>query len=268
MNAKDKTVIRIFSTISAFCGILPSEKPSRLFYSYQIFIFTFTLLCNFFCLYNNIVTYSFGRDSLDAFITALATFNTIILSFAFQFPVLWYAELWRNFNQKLKAGCSKTPIRSKIVFLEVFAAHIFFFGRLFLITYGIISMAGIRVILKNFSRPLTDYYSMIFTLNLVHINIVIKKKFSYINIYLRRTNCVRHVQKLYIETIKLIQDFNNYFGCQILFITARGISVILQCLHGSLKDIQIKNTKTENAGILFWSWFYSSTVFVSKIHKM
>lgn len=267
MNARNRAVITILIKISTICGILPSEKPSRLFNSYQILVFSSLLLCGLYSLYNNIMTYSLSKDALDIFIETLSLSITIILSFAFQFSVLWYPQRWRKLNQKLKFGCKSTETGVKHgIFLEMFGYNLFFFGRFSLTTYIIISKRGIRTILENFSRPLVDYCSMIFILTLVHINIVIKKKFFLMNTNLKRANCVQNMRKLYMKSIQLIDDFNSTFGCQIIFITARGICVILQCLHWSLQNTNTKNFN--NLTVLFWSWFYSLTVIVSKIYKI
>lgn len=260
MNKRDQAVINVFLKISKICCVFPTERPSRRYYSYQVLIFISTLLYGIFCIYNNAVNYTFNKSSLDIFMEALSLSFSVMLGFSIQFPTIWRPDEWRKLYQNLKTGGKEAKTGNKDALFEVLIVHLFFFIRLILTIYAWLTMIGIRAALNHLFRPLVDYFSMIFVLLIVHVNIIIKRRFFLMNLYLKRANCVRHVQEIYTQTTHLIDDFNTVFGYQILFMMARAISVILECLHNSLKYADLKS----NVGInmFFCSWFYSITILV------
>lgn len=191
---------------------------------------------------------------------ALPLSFSVMLGFSIQFSTLWRSEQWRKLYKNLKFDCQGIKIRSNGAFFEVLIVHVFFFARLVLIVYAWLSMVNIRAVLTHFSRLLVDYFAMILVLMLIHVNTVIKRKFLLMNDFLKRANCIRHIQEMYTQNTDLIDDFNSAFGYQILFMIFRAISVILECLHNSLKYPDLKGSAAIN--MFFWSWFYSITVIV------
>lgn len=235
MNARDQAIINALLKISRICGVFPSEKPSRLFYSYQVLLFGSTLSFGLFSIYKTHFNNFVEDNSLDIFIKTITLSINVLLSISMQFSSLWRPERWRNFYESLKIGCTTDGRRNKSVVLEVLAVNTFFLARLSFVTYALYSLLGMRVVLNNLFIPIIDYYSIIFVLIIVHVNCVIKKKFLLINIFLRRARSIKQTQECYTKTKLLLDDFNRLFGYQIFYLTIRCIFIILECLHNGLK---------------------------------
>lgn len=263
MDGRDNTIIEALLKIARICGTFPLKTKPLYSYFYQIIIITLTLLHGAYSIYNNIRTYYPAMTSLNVFMDILASSFTLVMGISIQILSLNLTGIWKHFHENLKMGCIKnSPNRKTSVFFELFTVHAVYFVRLFLIELLFFPLVGIGA-LNYFFRHLNEYYSMIYVLFLVHINIVIKRKFFLMNAFLRRSNCIQYVQRNYRETLKLIDEFNQIYGYQILFIMIHASIAILECLHNCLTFRDLSSTY--GIYILAWSLFYGFTIIVKKI---
>lgn len=262
MNNRDEEIINALVKIAKICGIFPSEKPSRWFYCYQITMFIFNILCSISCIYRNATLFYASGRSIDIFIDILTSCFAIMQGLSFQFSCLFFAEKWRTFYEDIKFNYNKTMEHGKTnVLVEIVVLHLIFFIRLIFSFWAWYPLIGLEATINNFFRYLNDYYCMISVVLLVHINIIIKRKYSLINKFLRSSNCLQHVENIYRKTSLLIDDFNYTFGYQILFIMGNAIASILECLNNVLK---VNHWDTEQITLLLWNLFYSFMLTVSK----
>lgn len=254
MNTRDEAVINKLLKISSILGIFPTEKPSWWFLSYQSLMFAFILFSGIFSLYSIFVIFTFKRDTLDVSMDVLCSSFYLMLGVSFQYPTLLHPDEWRNFNKNLKVGCKETKTGDRSALLEVLFINLLFFTRTVAMISMVYSKIGIVYVLYNFSRPLIDSCCIIFLFMIVHVNIIIKKKYLLINKCIMRANSLRYIQRIYVDTTQLVNDFNRIFGYQILFISGRAIIILLQCLQRNLIEANFEN--------IYYSWFYSLTIFV------
>lgn len=260
MLTRNHATINALLKISRICGIFPTEKPSPLFYTFQILVFALTFSYGVFCLYNNFVADSVGKSSLDIFMQSLSLSLTLLLGLSLQLCVLSYPERWRNLYKNLRIDSNRTKIGNESAAIELLFANLLFLIKFVLITYGIVLIYGVPGALINLFRPLVDYYIIIYVLMILHVNSIIKGKFTLMNIFMRRGNCVKHVQRIYIKTTKLIDNFNDVFGNQILIISAHTISYALESFYNTLKYCDLQNT--ENLILVGCGWFNGLVIFV------
>lgn len=243
MEGRDNTVIEALLKIAKACGTFPFCSLT-----YQIIIITLTLFYGIYSIYTNAVTYYPGKEPIMIFMDFLVSSFTVLLGVSIQVLSLCRLDVWKQLYQNLKVDCIKnSSTRKSNVFLELLAVHLIYFVRLFLVVLAWLPLVGIAA-LNYFFRHLNEYYSMIYVLLLIHINIVIKRKFSLMNMFLRRSTCVRYVQRNYQKTMKLIDDFNIAFGHQILLIMVHAGIALLECLNNCLRFTDF--SKFQNVYIL------------------
>lgn len=252
--------MKILVKIARICGTLPSEKPSYYTRCYQMLMLTITFVSGALSIYRITNTIYDFVNTMDLFIDLLSSIFIMAQGCSIQLLSLCRASVWRSLYKSLNVGYRKTHSGKMSVYLEVFFAHIVFFSRLILVNWAWFSLTG-SDLFKNYTfRTLNEYYCLIAIMLMVHINIIIEKKFRMMNEIMRSSNCVRHVQLNYRKTLQLIDKFNCLFGNHILFIMARAIAISLECLHNVLKFRDY--SKSDDLKITAWSAFYGFGVFV------
>lgn len=254
MDSLDKGTIQILLKIAKFCGTFPSEKPSRLFFCYQFLIFIMNLLWSSWSIYNVVNEFYFDKTSMDIFIDLLTSFFMLFQGSSIQLISLWCPAGWRNLYEELKIDGCKTSGKFSI-YLEIVVVHIYYFAKFAFVCWTWVPLVGFHIC-KNYAfRNVNEYYSLISTMVLVHVNIIIRRRFLLMNQILKNSNCVRHVQMSYRKATQLIDNFNCVFGYQILFIMGHAIVVMLESLYNVLRFY-------DNVMITSWSIIYSLTVIV------
>lgn len=261
MDGRDNTIIEALLKIAQICGTFPSKTISFESFTYQLVIITLTLFNGVYSIYTNAVTYDPDKNAIMIFMEFLISSFTVVLGVSIQLISLRHYKICILFFQNLKVGCVKNSNSRKLsVFLELFAVHLAYFTRLSFIVWAWLPLIGTSA-LNYFFRHLNEYYSMIYVLLLVHINIVIKRKFLLLNKFLNHSNCIRYVRQNYGKTLQLINNFNIIFGYQILLIVTHAGIALLECLHDCLRFTDFKSI--QNKYILFWDIFYSITITVN-----
>lgn len=264
MDARDEKIISVLVKIARVCGIFPSEKPSRYLHYYQILLLILNILCSIFSAYNNTSAFFASRGILDIFINLLVSCFATMQGVSLQFLCLLFMKKFRIIYEDITMKCKITTTNQKKgIFLEIIAIHLIFFIRLFLSIWLWYPLLGIKAIMNCLFRHLNDYFCMISLMLLIHINTIIKRRFCLINTVMMESNCLQRIQKVYFDTIQLIDDFNYVFGYQILFMMGHTIALLLESLHNLLRfnscgDISMMAT--------FNQLFYAFTVIVIETH--
>lgn len=260
MNARDKGILSALLKIARVCGTFPSEEPSKCFYIYQCLLFIWNLSYTVLGIWYNADVYE--MKEVKALAGYLTSFLVAMQGLSFQLMCLCYPEHWRKFYVNLQTHHDKTPIKKRYVFMEVLILYIIICIRIFLVLWTWIKIVGIQILAGYSFRHFNDCYTMVSVLILVHINMVIKRKFLLINKTLRHSHCIRYAQEVYCGTIKLIQDFSHIFGYQIIIVIANTISILLENLHYVLWYFDY--SRDDSIRVLFWYSFYTITLVVIK----
>lgn len=255
MDAKDKVTIQILLKIAKLFGIFPTEKPSRFAYCYQILIFTLTLFWSAYSIYSTATNGLYTNETtMFVFIDLVSSSFMMIHGVVTQLVTLLCPSGWRKLYEDLEIGCCRTTTGRASIYLELCIVHTLLFSRVALLYWAWLPVVGLHI-LKNYTfRSVNEYYSLLSTMIMVHVNVIIKRKFQLMSEILKNSKCLRHVQKSYKQTTQLINTFNSVFGYQILFIVAHCIFVLLENLETALRYSANR--------ILFWSAVYSFNVIV------
>lgn len=265
MDARDKAVIEILLKIARVCGTFPSAKPSRLAYSYQTVMFALNVTWSIASMWNNAKEIYFFKSSLDIFIDLLVSFCAMIEGSSMQLLSLYCPSGWRDLYKDLPTDSCKPAKGGVKVYLEILALHLFWSVRFAIVIWTWMPIMGWSMHKRYSFKQFNEYVSLISILLLVHVNIVIKRKFRLMNEMLRTSHAVRRVQVIYSKTTRLIDSFSCVFGYQILFIVAHAVVALLESLNTVLTYGDY--SKTENVKITFWSVFYSFDVIVIIFRK-
>lgn len=261
MNANDENSIQILLKIARICGTFPPEKPSKWIYIYHIFTFAITLFISVISMYFNAIELYSRRDTIDVFVNVLASFFTTVQGLSIQLLTLTNPNGWRQLYEKLDCKQFLTS-RKMWVYFEIFAIQALFFLKLSFATWTWLSVGGYTISIKYFYRHLYEHYAIISIAIIVHVNLIIKRKFFAMNsILLKRNNdCIRNVQKIHREIVDIIEIFNGVFGYQILFIMAHTIVVMLENANNFMKSNVFNDAISLK--VFLWSAFYGFQVIV------
>lgn len=254
MNARDHKIINTLWKIAKISATLPSKKPSRLFNIYQILMITFSLFLSVFSIYNGAILVYGKINSIDFFINLLSQIIYAMMGLVMLFHPLKSPQKWRKLYANLvRNRISKKPTTNCNIsaFIETLTLCVIWFCRA---TYSIwvwFPITGLIPCALHIYRHLNDFYSLMLIALLVHVNVVIKKRFFFINQMLKRADNIRQVQKLYRETVGMIEMFSNAFGYQIMFIVATVIVVILESSNNFLYNRS--HIQNENKRVIVWS---------------
>lgn len=234
MDANDKVTIKTLVKFGQACGILPSEKPSRWFYTYQFLICILNLLYSAFCMYNIANEVHPNKNSLNMVLNTLVSFFAAMQGLSFQIVSLWHPSAWNKLDENLTVDCAEAKTGKNLIFVKTFIAHVLFYTRIALELWVWYPIAGHYALMNHNFRHFNDYCCMISVLLLVHVNIIIKKKCLLLNKVLLRSHCIRNIQVTYWKILQLIDYFSVAFGYQILFLLAYTMAIMLQSLQNVL----------------------------------
>lgn len=259
MNASDKEIISALLKIAGFCGTFPTEKKSQRFYIYQCLTFICNLCYTIFGIYNNSSIYE--TDKINAFVGCIISFLVAAQGLSFQLVCLCSAKRLRKFYLNLQTHYDGAPTKRRSVFLVLLLLCVTVCVRAFLVLWIWIPDIGIQTTFSYSFRHLNDCYTMVSVLLLVHINIVVKKRFLLINSFLKHSHCVRYTQRIYGKTTQLISDFSSIFGYQILIVIANSVCALLENLHVVLWYFDY--SRDDYLKLFCWYGFYSITLIVT-----
>lgn len=230
--------MRILLKVARIFGICPWQTPSYFGRFYQIFMLCATFSISIVCIYMNGKAYYSNITKMRAFIDLLAVIFTTIQGSVIQITFIVHATSWRNILEEMNIEKEKYSIKTCIV---LFIINFFFIARFAWDTFILFTVVGWKSCVYNMYRAFYQYCGMFSVIMMVYINRAMKKqsRSSYkilfnSTISYNRRNFERNYRKLLL----LLNNFNNVFGYQILFIMAYSIALLLQSLCNSLKFLE------------------------------
>lgn len=266
MHTKDKTAIKTLLKIARIWGIFPFQKPSYPFYVYQALMFFTNLLYSTFSIYRNATHFLNMDEPISTFIDLTTALITIFMGLSIQLLSLWNPEKWRDLYKHLGIDSNSNFITSgkRSVYFEIIIVHIFFCLKIMFAIWVWTPLIGLRFTENYCFRHINEYFSVLLTMILVHINRIMKINFSLMNEGLKRSEYVKTYQITYGKLLLLIEKFNRVFGYQILFLMGHSIAIMLESLNYSLLFSDL--SKTEDLKVLLFYAFYTAIVIVIKLN--
>lgn len=260
MEARDKDAIDVLLKLARFCGISPPERPSRSATYYQIFTLLFTLILSVFSIYRNARDYYGSMDTMYVFIDLLTSVFITIQGTSTLITSLLFSDVWRRLLKGLREGLNpktKKTVKPSVC-LEILLLHVVFLVRVAL-NYSVwIKVVGWNLYRFYIFRQFHEYYAMVSIALMVHVNLVVKRRFRALNTSLSLVPKkfepqlpMKQAEMTYRKLTELMEYFSSVFGYQILFAMANTIVVMLESLRNALRnhDFNVGN----NVLIVGWS---------------
>lgn len=241
MEEKHKALIKALQNTAIIFGICPWEKPSVYSVLYQIFTLCATFSCSLVSIYANCVKNYSYISPLFAFFDLLASTFAVIQGTSIQVVALVRAKTWRKLLEELNfenENCSKLSI-----YFELFVLNFLFTAR---IALGVYALAVVELNKYYIHVIFHEYYGMIVTALILHINCIIKSQiFSMYDLLklkdFQNPSHIRQFESAYNKVMIMLNDFNYVFGYQIMFIMGYSVAVVLYCLCNVLRAINLNN---------------------------
>lgn len=248
MEATHIQLLNVLLTISRFFGISPSKNPSRLNVYYQVFITSITLCFSLVSIFTNCFNNYAIMTSIHRLIDLLSSTMATTLGVSMQAAALIQAEFWRKLLQELNIE-SKENLKKRIYY-EIFIIHFICIARMIWNICAFTIVVGVEMNKYYLHIMLHEYFGIILTGSIMHINCLIKHKFRLLhkNLLTRHDIFHHHISQMkqterdYRNAMVILDDFNNIFGYPIMFLMGYSLTVMLNSLCVALKFISFNNT--------------------------
>lgn len=251
MEARDEEIIATLLQIARFCGIAPPEKPSRLGFLYHLLVLCVCVGVSVFSMVQTATHRYSSLSTMKIVIDIIPSISVLIQGVSIQASSLLCPSAWHDLLRDLHIG-SKTGKngRSGRIHLELVILHVVFLTRVVWNTAAWSEFIGYDLERYYIFRLIHEYGVWITISLMVHVNLIIKRRFRNISEALKlsptlfiktfeaqsHVSCsyIRHLEVNYRKLTQLVDHFNSVFGYNVMFIMANSVSVVLSCFYYSM----------------------------------
>lgn len=221
--------------ICRFCGIVPPSKNSKWklahHYYYSAFLATVLLVFSFYSIYFGIKEQGTGLSKTSLFVDLLTSIFLTMQGAAILIAYLIFPRKMRRFLDDLNARNEEKPHWHYYYYFELVVAHMALISKTSWQMMMWVPIVRLKLHQYYIFRRFHEYFALITTLLIVHINRKLKRKFSTLNDALDHSKSfssrIRHLQGSYRKTAEMIDRFSQIFGYQIMFIMGNTVTTIL-----------------------------------------
>lgn len=257
MDALDKTCIEILLKIGYFCGISPPNKNPQLQTNYHYYYSLLLLLAvqslSVYSICSNYAGFYREVTETEAFMDFLASSCLSLQAAAIAISFLAYPEqmglFFKELNDHVRGSNSKRA--KNLAFLLLVTTHFAIILKFSWEWIAWLPIVKIKLMKNYIFRPLCDYFGMLTTCLIVHVNRVTQRRFSVMNNLLKRRSYLRGtLQTSYRQLRDLTDQLNRIFGYKILFNLANTVAIVLESLQALF--FHAPNEQEERMNLTIW----------------